>query len=398
MKFTNIFTFILLAHAIGVGALLLVQSGCHQGSFEVEQADTSAPIVAPKRQESRHLETFDTVQKETHGFDEPMRTSRFAPQRPIAQESVLEEEEDEDDDIVEENIVATPAATPSVPLPTPTRVAQPQQATSSPIDPECIHVVKAGESLWKIANQHNLTLGQLLEFNKHQGLTKDSLIRPGQQIVVASLQRQAAAVALTMPASTTASTSTGTYRVQGGDTLIKIARRNAMAVDELKSLNGLKSDTIRIGQTLKLKSTQPSAPALPAEPQPAEPEASTQKGQKIHVVTAGQTASDIAKRYAIKVSDLLLANAITDPRKLQVNQRLIIPSGDVTTASSNTTLAAQSLSSAPPQAEPPSSVFEEDDDAFDEDELEEDDEDDGDDDAFDAIEATPLIPVTIQPN
>ncbi|AGY47219.1 endolysin [Bacillus phage Glittering] len=46
-----------------------------------------------------------------------------------------------------------------------------------------------------------------------------------------------------------------TYKVQKGDTLYGIARQHGMNVDDLKKLNGLKSDTIRVGQTLKVKQT-----------------------------------------------------------------------------------------------------------------------------------------------
>ncbi|QKN88223.1 N-acetylmuramoyl-L-alanine amidase [Bacillus phage Novomoskovsk] len=46
-----------------------------------------------------------------------------------------------------------------------------------------------------------------------------------------------------------------TYKVQKGDTLYGIARQHGMNVDDLKKLNGLKSDIIRVGQTLKVKQT-----------------------------------------------------------------------------------------------------------------------------------------------
>lgn len=54
--------------------------------------------------------------------------------------------------------------------------------------------------------------------------------------------------------TTTKSKSTGTsrYVVKKGDTIGKIAQRHGVSASRLKSANGLKSDFIRAGQTLKI--------------------------------------------------------------------------------------------------------------------------------------------------
>lgn len=40
------------------------------------------------------------------------------------------------------------------------------------------------------------------------------------------------------------------YEVKAGDTIFSIAQKNGLSVDDLKLLNNLQSDTIRIGQLL----------------------------------------------------------------------------------------------------------------------------------------------------
>lgn len=44
----------------------------------------------------------------------------------------------------------------------------------------------------------------------------------------------------------------GSYTIKGGDTLGAIARRNGTTVAKIKAANGLKSDMIRAGKTLKI--------------------------------------------------------------------------------------------------------------------------------------------------
>lgn len=71
------------------------------------------------------------------------------------------------------------------------------------------------------------------------------------------------------------------YTVAKGDTLFGIARRFNMTVDEVKTLNSLKTDALRVGQTLRVKPlgatptppiTTPSNPATPTQPtQPTNP-------------------------------------------------------------------------------------------------------------------------------
>jgi micrococcal nuclease len=50
----------------------------------------------------------------------------------------------------------------------------------------------------------------------------------------------------------------------------------------------------------------------------------------IYVVQAGDTLSAIAKQYGVTVETLQEANAISDPRRLQIGQELIIPKGGTT--------------------------------------------------------------------
>ncbi len=292
MKFTKVFACILGVHAVGVLILLLVQSGCRQGSYEVKEPDTRAPIVPDTLAHPQEADGPDDAAAEAK------TVQRFEPKRPV---------NDGFDAFADEPRDAAPPSLPETP--------KPQPALVTPREIDCMHTVQPKDSLWKIANQYGLTLPQLLALNR--SLTRDSLIRPGQQIIVGKSSEH--------PVLYVAASSE-VYCVQGGDTLSKIARRHGLSVAQLKALNNLKSDTIRVGQKLRTSGTAP----LPAATKKATPSASVDPHATVHVVAPGQTASDIAKLYHVKVSDLLLVNGITNPKKLQINQKLRIPSHDAT--------------------------------------------------------------------
>ena len=100
------------------------------------------------------------------------------------------------------------------------------------------YTVKAGDSLWSIAQANGTTASNLAAVN---GLSADSILQIGQ-----SLQ-------LTGTAAAAGTASSDTYTVKAGDTLSAIAAANGTTVDALVSLNGLASaNSIAIGQTLNL--------------------------------------------------------------------------------------------------------------------------------------------------
>jgi LysM repeat protein len=56
----------------------------------------------------------------------------------------------------------------------------------------------------------------------------------------------------------------------------------------------------------------------------------------IHIVTRGETIYSISRSYSVSAEDLMKANNITDPSKLQAGSRLRIPSAVATPVSENT--------------------------------------------------------------
>lgn len=115
------------------------------------------------------------------------------------------------------------------------------------------YTVRSGDSLSKIAKAKNTTVAKLKEINN----LKSNAIKIGQSLVIPSTKTSSSTGNITSsPSSNTTHTH---YTVQSGDSLSKIAKAKNTTVAKLKELNGLKSDLIKIGQSLVITSTKTSS-------------------------------------------------------------------------------------------------------------------------------------------
>ena len=119
------------------------------------------------------------------------------------------------------------------------------------------YVVKPGESLSKIANAHGFRYVDVLAVNP--GIDPNK-IRVGQTIILpaAGTAKQIKATSGTN-AKKVASAAGGTYVVQKGDILGRIAKKYGVKLADLKKANGLTSDKIVVGQKLVIPGAQSSA-------------------------------------------------------------------------------------------------------------------------------------------
>lgn len=265
----------------------------------------------------------------------------------------------------------------------------PSAPAAAPAPAAHTYVVKKGDSLWKIAKAENLTVGELSRANN---LTKTSALKIGQKLsipVAAKAEKTSVATASVVPTSTDANGASATaaasptagadagatYTVQSGDSLWKIARKQNVSVAALKQANNLSGDSLKVGQKLHVPvatakaATDAAANAVSAGIASTSsaawqsPGSYTENGQTIHVVDFNESPSTIAKRYGIKVDDLLKANNITDAKKVQYGQRLVIPTQQpgatasttatpVTTPAANTTTTAAAAPATPALAAP----------------------------------------------
>jgi membrane-bound lytic murein transglycosylase D len=116
-----------------------------------------------------------------------------------------------------------------------------------------VYRVRAGDSLWAIARRHQVGMDRLMSWN---GLSKRSVLRPGQKLVIWS--------AGAIPALAAAKTRTAepesrptVHVVRNGDSLWHIARQYDIATADLAQWNGIGiEDTLHPGQQLRLSPPQ----------------------------------------------------------------------------------------------------------------------------------------------
>lgn len=155
---------------------------------------------------------------------------------------------------------------PIVPEPVVPYTAQIEQAASPQRQND--YSVAKGDTLGAIARKNGISLQTLLDANP--GVTPTKL-KVGQKLTVPASANTNTRTSGANGAAATSNASEGstTYTVKSGDTLTKIARLHGMQVRDLRSLNNLRTDQIRVGQKLKVAAKPASVEA--AQPSTAVP-------------------------------------------------------------------------------------------------------------------------------
>lgn len=140
------------------------------------------------------------------------------------------------------------------------------------------------------------------------------------------------------PSPTPAETAEVIYVVQSGDTLSRIAARHSITITELMSLNNLTNpNRIFVGQELIVKAasintTPAPSPAPTPAPTPAPAPAPAPSEPVTYVVQSGDTLLRIAQKFGVTTAQIVAANNIDNPNRINVGQRLVIPTSQVSQA------------------------------------------------------------------
>ena len=248
-----------------------------------------------------------------------------------------------------------------------------------------VYVVQSGDYLSKISKRYNVTIASIKRLNP--SIKEDNKIRVGQKlklpgkIDVGEQKTSATAHCTVRPAKNVHAPYTGAtkdYVVKSGDTIGALAYGNGLTIRQFKELNGLSSDSLRVGQKLKIpaqkvvktaKSTKKAATTSPtvatakteakaaaassaeaaSTAAPAEPAAATapvaestpavaepaapavaeakpaQSATTTYVVQEGDDMTGVSIRWGVSAAEIRELNNLSDTDQLVPGQIIKLP-------------------------------------------------------------------------
>ena len=160
------------------------------------------------------------------------------------------------------------------------------------------YIVKAGDTLYGISNQYGVSVTELASLNN----VNANSLKVGQKLIIPSK-------------SGLNPDNMFMYTVKKGDSLYAIAKLYGTSVDEIKKLNYLTSNSLVVGQVLRIPEvyTKPDDMVVP--------------NYISYTVKKGDTLYSIAKKYGVSADTIIQDNNLKNSN-LSVGQILRIRSGE----------------------------------------------------------------------
>ncbi len=185
--------------------------------------------------------------------------------------------------------------------------------------------IARGDTLGGIARRFGVSVAQLRQWNR----LSSSRITAGRYLVV----RPQGSGSEVSTARSYGPPPSGKYTVRSGDNLSLIAKRFGVTVGDLKAWNGLRSNRIYTGKTLKVpgnRGQQAVASQRPAA------------GSGQYRIRSGDNLSSIADRFGVSISDLKAWNGLRSSRIRAGNYLMVRPAGAVPQETAQTRAAPSS--------------------------------------------------------
>ncbi|RLJ71437.1 murein DD-endopeptidase MepM/ murein hydrolase activator NlpD [Hydrogenivirga caldilitoris] len=170
------------------------------------------------------------------------------------------------------------------------------------------HKVKPGESLWSVADRYNMYIEDILRANPK--LDKKKFLRVGQRLCIPYKGRS--------PQKKSSPTNYTIYVVKRGDSLKEIAQKFGVNWRDIKAANRLRSNTIFVGQKLKIPTSEEKS---------AETSKTYRRGEVVYIkyrVRRGDSLQRIAQKFGVNWRDIKAANRLRSD-VIRVGQLIKVP-------------------------------------------------------------------------
>ncbi|MCJ2165974.1 MULTISPECIES: lytic transglycosylase domain-containing protein [unclassified Pseudodesulfovibrio] len=181
--------------------------------------------------------------------------------------------------------------------------------------------VRSGDSWWRISSRYGVPINVLKSVNN----TRSNTLRPGQYVMVPG-NGAGKTVTASAPASSSSSSKAetraiaakrGNYVVHSGDTLWSISQVFGTTVSTLKKANGLRSNSLKVGQKLYIPNSTNEATKQAVK------DAEKVKTQLVqYKVRRGDNLTTISEKFGVTVSDLRRWNSLNSRGTIYAGQKL----------------------------------------------------------------------------
>lgn len=182
-------------------------------------------------------------------------------------------------------------------------------------DTAITHTVQNQETLFSISKQYNVSIAEIQNWND---LSSNNL-EVGQELSIypsegGEQQQQPLVVEKD-------SQKNSYYTVKNGDSLYRIAQEHDMSIDELKSLNDLEDDNIRVGQQLTVRGKSAPPPSVAGEGI----ESSPQGKFMVHKISGGtKTLQELLDKFRMDEQEFRALNPSSDDDRFEEGDEITV--------------------------------------------------------------------------
>ncbi|GAB4130909.1 MAG: hypothetical protein OHK0045_04610 [Raineya sp.] len=187
-----------------------------------------------------------------------------------------------------------------------------------------IHKVDAKETLFGLARRYNVSTDEIIKENPQ---AKNLRIGDILRIPYKDFDKQ---TVLTAPQKSNGKK----HIVQSKETLFSISKLYKVSVSDLQQWNNLSDTGIKVGQEIWISKPDSSTPEskelkeVKENKEIKENKTETKEAVQTHIVKEDESPYLIAKKYKVKLTELLEWNGLSQDSKLQIGQKIeIYPSG-----------------------------------------------------------------------